>query len=152
MAALHETDSKQVVAAPREGKHFSQRHKVELLFVTLDKSEGNYTPTTLYDDYPISPSRFHWQSQSTTHEDHPTGKRYRAASLDAPEQLMLLVRERQKDERGETMPYVNLGPVIYRSHSGNRPMSIEWSWRTRCRCGCFRRPSAPRADQRRAPH
>jgi len=39
---------------------------------------------------------------------------------------MLLVRERQKDERGETMPYVNLGPVIYRSHTGNRPMSIEW--------------------------
>ncbi len=126
MAALNETDSKQVVAAPREGKHFSQRHQVELLFVTLDKSDGNYTPTTLYDDYPISPSRFHWQSQSTTHEDHPTGKRYRAASLDAPEQLMLLVRERQKDERGETMPYVNLGPVIYRSHTGNRPMSIEW--------------------------
>ena len=36
------------------------------------------------------------------------------------------MRQRPNTDRGETMPYVNLGPVIYRRHSGNRPMQIEW--------------------------
>ena len=36
------------------------------------------------------------------------------------------LRQRAKDERGETMPYVNLGPVVYLNHTGARPMSIHW--------------------------
>jgi hypothetical protein len=36
------------------------------------------------------------------------------------------VRQRKKDDRGETMPYLLLGPVHYRTHRGERPMQIEW--------------------------
>ncbi|MFZ5442006.1 MAG: DUF3427 domain-containing protein [Myxococcota bacterium] len=114
------------IPALREGTHYAKTARVELLFVTLEKSAAQYTPTTLYDDYPLSPTRFHWQSRSVTSEHQPTGRRYRSASLSSADQVMLFVRQRQKDERGETMPYVNLGPVSYRSHTGNRPMSIEW--------------------------
>jgi len=37
--------------------------KTELLFVTLDKSEG-YHARISYHDYAISPDRFHWQTQN----------------------------------------------------------------------------------------
>src|SRR5690242_21494866 len=36
----------------------------ELLFVTLDKSGKDYSPTTRYRDYAISPELFHWETQS----------------------------------------------------------------------------------------
>jgi len=42
-----------------------------LFFVTLDKSEREYSPTTLYKDYAISPTQFHWESQSTTTQLSP---------------------------------------------------------------------------------
>ena len=38
----------------------------ELFFVTLEKSERDYSPSTLYKDYAISPLLFHWESQSGT--------------------------------------------------------------------------------------
>ena len=31
----------------------------------------DYSPTTMYDDYPISPTLFHWQSQSFTRPPQP---------------------------------------------------------------------------------
>lgn len=34
------------------------------------------SPTTMYEDYLISHDLFHWQSQSNTSEQSPTGQRY----------------------------------------------------------------------------
>ena len=48
----------------------------ELFFVTLEKSERDYSPSTLYKDYAISPLLFHWESQSGTTQASPTGQRY----------------------------------------------------------------------------
>ena len=48
----------------------------ELLFVTLDKSEGGFSPTTSYRDYAISREQFHWETQNSAAEDTPTGRRY----------------------------------------------------------------------------
>lgn len=105
--------------------HLKQRG-VDLLFVTLEKSEEHYTPTSLYDDYPLSPTRFHWETQSTCHDETPAGRRYLAMTGEEKHQALLFVRQRPTTDRGETMPYVHLGPVIYRTHRGNRPMQIEW--------------------------
>lgn len=49
---------------------------VDAFFVTLSKSEAEYSPSTMYRDYPISPTLFHWESQSTTSVASPTGRRY----------------------------------------------------------------------------
>lgn len=125
LAALGEVRNG-AIPAIREGTYFSHQAKVEALFVTLEKSDKHYKASTRYDDYPISATRFHWQSRSVTADHQPTGKRYVRASADSTDLVNLFVRQRLKDERGETMPYVNLGPVTYRSHTGNRPMSIEW--------------------------
>ena len=99
--------------------------KADLLFVTLEKSENDYSPTTLYKDYALSPTRFHWESQSHCHPDTPTGKRH----LDTRRgcnRALLFVRPRRQDARGVTMPYVCLGDVFCTSSRGERPKQIEW--------------------------
>jgi len=53
------------------GAYWHERHGCDLFFITLDKSEKDYSPTTMYDDYPISPTLFHWQSQSFTRPSQP---------------------------------------------------------------------------------
>ena len=50
----------------REGVFYFAEHNVDAFFVTLKKSEADYSPTTMYADYPISRDLFHWESQSTT--------------------------------------------------------------------------------------
>ncbi len=99
----------------------SPEHNVDAFLVTLKKSESAYSPTTMYRDYPISPTLFHWESQSTTSEHSPTGQRY----LTGTSQVLLFVREQQRDELG-TSPYLFLGPVHYASHQGSRPIALTW--------------------------
>jgi Domain of unknown function (DUF3427) len=75
----------------------------------------------VYRDYPISPTLFHWESQSTTSENSPTGQRYLGGTSD----VLLFVREQQRDELG-TSPYLFLGRAQYASHQGSRPIAITW--------------------------
>ena len=96
----------------------------DILFVTLNKTEERYSPTTMYEDYAISPSLFHWQSQNATSPDVPTGKRY-VNQRTAGTTILLCVRENATED-GMAAPYLFLGPVLYRSHTGSKPMSILW--------------------------
>jgi superfamily II DNA or RNA helicase/HKD family nuclease len=109
----------------REGVWYSPDLNVDCFLVTLRKSEADYSPTTMYADYPISPTLFHWESQSTTSVDSPTGRRY----LDGSSTVLLFVRHEQKDEFG-TSPYLFLGPAHYVSHQGDRPIAITWRLET----------------------
>lgn len=92
--------------------------QTELLFVTLDKSEG-YSASTAYHDYAISVDRFHWQTQNSAGPDTAAGRRY----LESPGngwRFQLFVRPR----KGEA--YRACGPVSLESAEGDRPMSIVW--------------------------
>lgn len=110
-------------ASMRQGVYYSKDHRCDAFFVTLRKTEKDYSPTTRYNDYLISPTELHWESQSGTPEGSEVGQRYQRNS---PEQTVLLfVREaRQSDRR--TSPYLCLGPATYLSHEGERPMRIRW--------------------------
>jgi superfamily II DNA or RNA helicase/HKD family nuclease len=101
------------------GRYWSKELHVEVMFVTLDKSEKTFSPSTRYEDFALSPSRFHWQSQSTTSEDSPTGQRYVRQSENGVT-FLLFVRPTKYE------PFMFLGPLRYSSHSGSRPMSIYW--------------------------
>ncbi|MEP6561083.1 MAG: DUF3427 domain-containing protein, partial [Nakamurella sp.] len=81
-------------------------------------------PTTMYRDYAISPTLFHWESQSTTSVDSPTGRRY-LHHREMGSSILLFVRQQKKDEMG-TEPYMFLGPANYVSHAGDRPIAITW--------------------------
>jgi len=108
----------------REGVLYREDLPADVFFITLDKTEGDYSPTTMYEDYAISEDLFHWQSQSTTSVESRTGQRYihhraRRSSV------LLFVRER-KSRSSLASPYTFLGPADYVSHEGSRPMSIVW--------------------------
>jgi superfamily II DNA or RNA helicase/HKD family nuclease len=99
----------------------------DLLFVTLEKSEREYSPSTLYKDYAISPTLFHWESQSTTTQHSNTGQRY-IHHRTRGGNILLFVRPRRKQD-GRTMPYTFLGAADYVSHRGERPISFVWKLR-----------------------
>ena len=111
----------------REGPYRDKASGADVFFVTLEKSERDYSPSTLYKDYAISPTLFHWESQSTTTQQSPTGQRYiKQRELDGT--VLLLVRPRREQD-GLTMPYTFLGPVDYVSHKGERPIAFVWKLR-----------------------
>ena len=114
-----------VAFSSREGVLWHPDTNTDYFFVTLQKSEKHYSPSTRYRDYAISPELFHWESQSTTSERSPTGQRYiHHSQRGSP--VMLFVRASNKDASGRTMPFTFLGPATYQNHSGDRPMAIVW--------------------------
>lgn len=100
--------------------------RADVLFVTLDKDPRHFTPTTLYKDYPLSPTRFHWESQGATRADSATGLRYQRAGASTDWRTWLFVRKSRETSTGVTSPYLFLGPVRYVSHVGEKPMQIVW--------------------------
>jgi len=111
----------------REGTYRDKATGSDLFFVTLEKSERDYSPSTLYKDYAISPNQFHWESQSTTTQESPTGQRYiRHRQLGG--HILLFVRPRKKQD-GLTVPYTFLGPADYVSHKDERPIQFVWQLR-----------------------
>jgi len=126
MAAFDVRTSRGAAYRPQAGVYYAKHAKTDLFFVTLEKSEKHYTPTTLYKDYPISPTLFHWETQSSCHPGTPTGRRYTEISRDSEHRALLFVRRTRKDDRGETSPYLFLGRCFYVSHKDERPMAITW--------------------------
>ena len=102
--------------------------RVDAFFVTLQKSEEDYSPTTMYEDYLISHDQFHWQSQSNTSSDSPTGQRY-LRHREMGYTPLLFVRENNELPSRLAAPFAYLGPCEYLSHEGSRPISIVWRLR-----------------------
>lgn len=111
----------------REGMRYLPHLNTYLFFVTLVKSESDYSPSTMYRDYAVNERLFHWETQSTTSADSPTGQRF-SGRRDHGCIFLLFVREQKKVD-GLAQPYYFLGPVNYVSHEGSRPMSILWEMR-----------------------
>ena len=107
-----------------EGVKYLKNTDTDVFFVTLNKADRYYSPTTAYHDYSICESLFHWQSQSTTSEISTTGRRYMGKSEHSGPAL-LFVRESKSDVDGPT-PFAFLGRVFYSTHQGSRPMNITW--------------------------
>jgi len=107
----------------REGVAYSAELNVDAFFIQLKKSAESFSPTTLYRDYPISPTLFHWESQSRTTVASPTGQRY----LNGTSTVLLFVRETDSDEYGSGAPFLFLGPATYVSHIGEKPIAITWA-------------------------
>lgn len=94
------------------------------LTVTLDKSEKYYTPETMYRDYAVTETEFAWDSQNATAPDSRLGEIYQRHN-EFGKVPLLFVRYTKKDDIG-TAPYLFVGPVSYRSHTGSKPMHIQW--------------------------
>ena len=113
-------------ATVREGVKWLPDKQLDVFFVTLNKADKDYSPTTMYNDYSINESLFHWQSQSTTSEDSPTGQRY-IHHAERSSKVLLFVREFKSDRvTGGAEAYTYLGTANYVKHEGSRPMNITW--------------------------
>ena len=113
-------------ATVREGVKWLPDKRLDIFFVTLNKADKDYSPTTMYNDYSINENLFHWQSQSTTAEDSPTGQRY-IHHEERCSKVLLFVREFKSDRMtGGAEAYTFLGTARYVKHEGSRPMNITW--------------------------
>lgn len=114
-------------ATVREGVKWLPWHQTDVLLITLNKSDKDYSPSTMYRDYSINEQLFHWQSQSTTAETSPTGQRY-IHHRERGSQVLLFVRASKQDPLLLALPlaYTYLGKAEYVEHRGSRPMTIIW--------------------------
>ncbi|MBI3271438.1 MAG: DUF3427 domain-containing protein [Planctomycetes bacterium] len=104
----------------REGVRWVEEARADLLAFTLDRTSGQFSPTTRYRDYAISRDLIHWESQSTTREDSTTGRRYQTHQ--AQGSSILLFARLRADERA----FWFLGPAAYAGHESEAPMAIRW--------------------------
>jgi hypothetical protein len=108
------------------GVRYVEEKKADLAFVTLNKSELHFSPTTMYADTAISGHVFQWESQSATADSGKVGQRYVQHKANGTT-FHLFVRDYKIDpETGVTMPYLYLGPGSYMEHKGSKPMRIRW--------------------------
>jgi len=112
-------------SSSREGVLNIADASAELLFVTLDKCEKQFSATTMYHDYAISPTLFHWQTQNSARPNSGRGLGY-IKQKENNKTFILFVREQAKDENGRTMGFVNFGPVDFVKYEGSQPMNITW--------------------------
>jgi superfamily II DNA or RNA helicase/HKD family nuclease len=104
----------------REGVYDAKAAGADLLAFTLDKTSGDFSPTTRYRDYALSRDLIHWESQSTTRADSSTGRRYQR-HVAMGRSILLFARARVDDRA-----FWFLGPATYVSHEGERPMAVTW--------------------------
>lgn len=109
----------------REGVKWLPEKETDVFFITLNKSDKDYSPTTMYNDYSINEILFHWQSQSTTADTSTTGQRY-IHHKERGSKVLLFVREFKNDTFGNTAPYTFLGTANYVKHNGSKPMNVTW--------------------------
>ncbi|MEU0426266.1 DUF3427 domain-containing protein [Streptomyces canus] len=108
-----------------QGVLWDQPNQTDALLITLEKNEKDFSPTVRYKDYALSPSLFHWESQSTTAETSPTGLRYQE-HVQRGSHVLLFMRRYKDTDIGKAQPWMLLGPTTYVRHEGSKPMAITW--------------------------
>ncbi|MBT2410777.1 DUF3427 domain-containing protein [Streptomyces sp. ISL-12] len=99
--------------------------QTDALLITSEKDEKDFSPTVRYKDYALSPSLFHWESQSTTAEGSPTGLRYQQHEQRGSH-VLLFMRRYKNTDIGKSQPWMLLGPATYDTHTGSKPMAVTW--------------------------
>ncbi|MCP4006642.1 MAG: DUF3427 domain-containing protein [bacterium] len=102
----------------REGVYWLPEEKADLLAFTLDKTSGQFSPTTRYKDYAISTTLIHWESQTGAGQE--TRGRYENHETQGSS-IMLFARLRQDDRA-----FWFLGPATYVEHKDGDPMAVTW--------------------------
>jgi hypothetical protein len=103
--------------------HFKSIKSYALL-ITTNKSEKDFSESTMYKDYPINEKLFHWESQSNTLQKHVDGKNM-IHHKELGYQIFLFVRINKKIET-LTVPFQFLGRANQVKFEGERPISFVW--------------------------
>lgn len=111
------------------GTQYNAERKFAMVFVTLNKSDKEYSPSTLYQDYAISSQQFHWQSMNKVRQDSDEGRRIIQQNNNGWK-FLLFVRDAKTDEYSNTNAYYCLGFMDYHSSHGECPMNVVWNMRS----------------------
>lgn len=125
MGALRDVEMSTLVNTGREGVRYFEDLNLDLFLVTLVKDESRFSATTSYQDYPISPDLFHWESQATTPVDSAVGQRY-IHHREQGSSIVLAVRNTTDSSQGTAEAFTLLGEVDYVRHQGEKPIQFEW--------------------------
>jgi superfamily II DNA or RNA helicase/HKD family nuclease len=92
--------------------------------ITFQKTEKEFSPSTMYKDYPINRELLHWETQSQTTQASETGQNFihheaRGYSI------LFFARSKKRTER-VTAPFTFLGPAKLVSFQSERPIQIIW--------------------------
>ncbi len=101
--------------------------KAYVLLVTFQKTEREFSPSTMYADYPVSRNLLHWESQSNTTQESATGQ-----NLIRHKELgyTILFFARSEKKRNEcALPFSYLGPAELVSHHSEKPIEMVWRLR-----------------------
>jgi len=113
-----------MVRGQATGVAWAQESGIDALMINLRKSERDFSPSTMYRDYAVSPELFHWESQNATRIASPTGERY-LNHEERGSHVVLFARESPSDDIGAA-PFLCLGAATFVEHRGERPISITW--------------------------
>lgn len=98
--------------------------KLYIHFVTFEKTQKLFSESTMYRDYLSSRTKLHWESQSNTSQETPTGQNY---ILHQTRGYTILFFARFRKSEGKlTSPFTYLGPAQFISAKDNRPIEMIW--------------------------
>jgi hypothetical protein len=103
--------------------HFPEK-KAYALLITLNKSDKDFSASTLYKDYPINLTHMHWESQSGTTQASTAGQNL-VGHAARGYSIYLFVRL-NRNNGPLTAPFQFLGRGACLSHEGNRPIAMVW--------------------------
>lgn len=101
--------------------------KTYVLLVTFQKTEKEFSPSTMYADYPISRELMHWESQANTAQHHTDGQNL-IHHQERGYTILVFARD-QKKRNNVTVPFTYLGPVDMVSYESERPIKMVWRLR-----------------------
>ena len=101
--------------------------KAYALLITYQKTEKEFSPSTMYADYPVNRELLHWESPSNTTQRSLTGQNL--IDHKARGYTILVFARSQKKRNGCTVPFTYLGPVERVRHEGERPIKMMWQLR-----------------------
>jgi hypothetical protein len=92
--------------------------------VTFQKSEHQFSPSTMYQDYPISRELLHWETQGVTSQASKSGQNL-IHHKERGITMLFFVRSRKLID-GTTQPFTFLGPANLVSFKSDRPIQMVW--------------------------
>lgn len=125
-SSIYEDGPRRAVKGAVTGVYFIPEAKLDLFFVNLQKGDS-ISDSIRYHDYAISPTLFHWDSQSATSVESETGQRY-VTQRGSGRDVLIAVREKSTGPNG-TIHFKLFGTADYVKHQGSKPISIWWQLR-----------------------
>lgn len=98
--------------------------RVLLALVTFQKTEKEFSPSTMYRDYPVSRELLHWETQGRTSQASPIGQTL-INHTESGYTMLFFARSRTEIAR-TTSPFTFLGPAKLVSFQSERPIQMVW--------------------------